>query len=275
MDKYDKPAKLKHPKNETLKKGTKITYRGSNRKSQGDLADFNKEFKKYPKISLSEREYRKMFNDPSDMFMYITNENIYPVCKLKYKRFPFAFLEPNPITFYYSIANDLISDFEVCHENLSTIFKENIEPNMKGGRLARIFSYLYKVNSIAITFLTMALEAFANQEIPDYGTMPDGSKINRNKVENYENLITKLEKRITRINQKNFALKYPKRMERISRLISLRHEIVHLKKKAGSGITRYEKFYQQMLDFNLKKLLGDVKSYLNFYFPGLIINYKM
>lgn len=275
MEEFEKPKKLKHPQSEPLKRGTRITYRGRNRKPQGDLADFRKVFRKEIKMSVSEQEYRKMFNNPSNMFMHITNDNVYPICKLRYKKFPFAYLESNPITFYYSIASDLLRDFEICHENLLTIFKENIEPNMKGGRLARMFSYLYKVNSIAITFLTMALEAFANQELPDFGVMPDGSKINRSKVENYENLITKLEKRITKINQNNFALKYPKKMERISKLISFRHEIVHLKKKEGSGITRYEDFYQKMLDFNLKTLLGDVKSYLNFYFPRLIVNYKM
>jgi hypothetical protein len=273
MEEYNKPAKLKHPHSEPLKKGTKITYRGANRKPQGDLADFRKVFQKYPVIS--EKSYRKAFRDPSYALFQITNNNVYPVNKLKYKRFPFAFLEPNPITFYYSIANDIIRDYTICHENLSTIIKEKIDPNMKGTRLARVFAYLYKVNSIAVTFLTMSLEAFANQELPDFNILPDGSKMNRNKIEQYESLVRKLKKHVTKINQKNFATIHPKRMERIESLISLRNEIVHLKKIEGSGITRYESLYQKMLDFKLNSLLFDVKSYINFYHPKLIVNYRL
>lgn len=273
MEDYEKPAKLKHPRSEPLKKGTKITYRGANREPQEDLADFRKVFQKYPVVS--EKSYRDAFRDPSYAMFQITNDNVYPVNKLKYKRFPFGFLEPNPITFYYSIANDIIRDYTICHENLTTIVKEKIGPNMKGARLAQVFSYLYKVNSIAVTFLTMSLEAFANQELPDFNVLPDGSKMNRSKIEQYESLIKKLRKHVTKINQKNFAMVHPKRMERIESLISLRNEIVHLKKIKGSGITRYELLYQKMLDFKLNILLLDVKCYINFHCPKLIVNYRL
>ncbi|MBC7747920.1 MAG: hypothetical protein H7Z76_04950 [Methylotenera sp.] len=217
-----------------VKKGTKITYRAGNKEPQKDIKNFRKKINS--KKSISEKHFRKLFNDPEHVFMKITDDNIYPVCKLRYKRFPFLFLEPNPITFYYSIAFDVSQQFKGCHLQMKKKLNGNDTYEMKQSSLAQVYSYLFKINSIVVIFSIMALEAFFNQELPTYGYLNDGSKINKEKIEKWISLKDKLHKIIPKINQVNFTLKHPKKMEFLENLIDLRNELTHLKKKKDLGL---------------------------------------
>ncbi|GEM_PF-1710432 len=272
VDPEDNHEEFQNRIENSIKKGTKITYRGGNRKPQKEFDESLKNFS--PKRTISEKRFRKLFNS-EHCFMSVTNENIYPYCKLRFKRYPFLFLEANPVTFYYSIAFDVSQQFLQCHSQMQSILKSDTFFEMKEAKLAQVYSYMFKVNSIAVIFSTMTLEAFANQELPNHNVIEGGIKINKESVEKNMPLSKKLHKIIPKINKVDFASKYPKKMEVIEELINLRHELTHLKKKKGSGITNYEELYQRMLDVDVKKIVSVVKSYINFHYPRLIMNFKI
>ena len=55
----------------------------------------------------------------------------------------------------------------------------------------------------------------------------------------------------------------------------MRDELTNLKEFKTNGFTSYNEIYQDILETNLKSIIFAVKSYINFYSPKLIINYKM
>lgn len=264
---------LTHNIKKSLRKGTKITFREGMKTPQKDLKDFRKSLK--PKKTITEKQFRKLFNDSEHSFLKITNDNFFSVCKLRYKRFPFLFLEANPITFYYSIAFDVSQQFIECHLQMKQILKSDSTFEVKQSRLAHSYTYLFKINSIAVIFSVMALEAFVNQELPTYNYLDDGSKINRDRIEKYASLKEKMQKIIPKINKVNFGLKHPKKLEFLESLILLRNDLTHLKKKSGTGITNYEDLYQKVLNLDTKKVVTVIKTYINFYYPKLISNYSI
>lgn len=84
-----------------MKKGTKITNKAYPFNPDGDhKINFGQ------REPLSEEEYNAIFDDPSHFFMQIHKGNIYGVNKLKFKGRRFTLLEPNPVSFYFSIAFD-------------------------------------------------------------------------------------------------------------------------------------------------------------------------
>ena len=153
-----------------MKKGTRITYRAKGRNPDGDnrinLAD---------KRMITEDELREAFKDPKMVFMKVTDHEVFGVNKLKFKGKNFLFLEANPVTFYFSLAYDVVHQLDDAKETLERVLEAATPDNGHGKAVA--FSYIFKVGSVGVIFSFLALEAFLNQQLPDHTTFEYQGKI--------------------------------------------------------------------------------------------------
>ncbi len=262
-----------------MKKGTKITYRGGNSNPEKDNRHFFKSNRKNNKkvsTDYNEEEFIESMKDEDMAYMYITDDNLFGVCKLWYKEFPFLLLEPNPVTFYYSLAFDVCSQVEESHRQLNEILKSDLDYKEKRNKLAEAYSFIFKIDSVGIIFSFLSIEAFLNQQLPQYNStvIYKGKEISKERVERYFSFIEKLDFVIPQLSGKFFSTIHPRKREIIQKLIDLRHEMTHLKQKRGTGVTRYEDLYQKVLDIDINKVVRTVKTLINFYHPKLIVNYK-
>lgn len=83
-------------------KGTKIKYKGLEYNTDGDRPV---NLERIPKVT-SQKDLKKALADKKMHFIHMTKDKMYGINKLSYKRQKFLLLEPNPVTFYYSIAFD-------------------------------------------------------------------------------------------------------------------------------------------------------------------------
>lgn len=125
--------------------GTKITYKGLGHNPDGDNR-INLE--KVPRLN-SKKELKKALADPSIIFMKVTDHEIFGINRLKYKRKRFLLLEPNPVTFYYSVAYDLLPQIEAAKKQLEKFIDTQPETQRQ---LHIAYSYIFKVGSIGVVF---------------------------------------------------------------------------------------------------------------------------
>lgn len=60
------------------------------------------------------------------VFIKITDKEIYGVNKLKFKRKNFLLLEPNPVTFYFSLASDSVDQLDYAKNLLNTALEQEL-----------------------------------------------------------------------------------------------------------------------------------------------------
>lgn len=114
-----------------------------------------------------------------------------------------------------------------------------------------------------------------NQILPDYAAIEfNGKLVLKQDIQRWATFDDKLLKIIPKIEGRNFCELYPRKAETIKELKKLRDELIHLKQKRKDGMTSYDDVYQDILNLNLKKIVFSVKSFVNFYHPKLIQNYK-
>lgn len=246
-------------------KGTKIHFKGSEYNSDGDrpvrLDDV-------PKIN-SDKQLKKILRDKSLVFLKITDNELLGINRLRFKQKNFLMLEPNPVTFYFSLAFDAVGQLEDARNRFANALSESSDSKTV------VFSYLFKVSSIGIIFSFFALEAFMNQMLPDYALINyNGKLVEKDHIQRWAFFEDKIKNIIPKLCGKDFAQKYPKKMDRILKLKRLRDELTHLKERRKNGFTSYDDIYQDILDLNLKSIVVSVKAFINFYYPGLIYNYK-
>lgn len=258
--------------------GTRISYRGGKPNPKKDNRDFFKsgEYSEDSAKDYSEEEFLENMKNPDMCFMNITDDNVFAICKLWYKNFPFLLLEPNPVTFYYSLAYDVCKQVDDSQKQFSDILSSTVDLKINRAKMAVAYSYVFKVNSVGIIFSFLALEAFLNQQLPQHNEeiTYKGKQVTKEKIERYFSFVEKLDVVIPQLTGRDFTKSHPRKREVIQHLIDLRHEMTHLKQKKGSGFTRYELLYQKVLDADIKKIVRTVKTLINFYYPKLIVNYK-
>ena len=252
--------------------GTKITYKSLGTNPDGDNRI---NLKNVPRVS-SKKEMRQALADPSIHFMKITDHEIFAINKLTYKKKPFLLLEPNPVTFYYSIAYDLIPQIEAARKQIEIYLNAEIGGSKEKERILQVrYSYVFKVASIGVIFSFSALEAFMNQQLPDYaGIEFNGKLLTKDDIQRWTPFGDKLQKIIPKLTGRNFCELHPTKATTIKKLKELRDELIHLKQKRKDGLTFYNEIYQDMLNLNLKRIVSTVKAFVNFYHPKLIQNYK-
>ena len=248
-------------------KGTRINYKGSEYNTDGDRPV---DLDKIPKVK-SLKELKKAIADKEMLFVHITKDKMYGINKLTYKRQKFLLLEPNPVTFYFSLAFDSIQQLEIAKKQ----FENSLILDARDGSKAQAFSYIFKVGSVCAIFSFLALEAFLNQMLPDYALIEyEGKMVTKNKIQRWTSFEDKLSKIIPKLYGKDFGEKNPKKLEKIILLKRLRDELTHLKEIKKNGFTSYDEIYQDILNTDLKSIVFTVKAYINFYSPKLITNYK-
>lgn len=252
-------------------KGTSITYRGGKPNPEKDNRAILKDKKRNE--PLTDEEFKRSFYDKRDCFMHVTDDTVYAYCKLKYKKHPFILLEPNPVTFDYSVAFDVTRQLFECHSWLSQSLNGLNTVREKSTKLAVSYSYVFKVTSIGVIFSFLCLEAFLNQQLPEYEKVLFKGKLHsKAHIERYFSFDDKLEI-VMALSGKNFSVEHPAKRKKLAVLKELRHMLTHVKALEGSGLTRYEYLYNNILKCNLKSLVSTVKFFINYHYPGLIRNY--
>jgi hypothetical protein len=120
-------------------KGTKIHYKGREYNADGDRPV---RLDNVPKAN-PDKQLKKILLDKSLVFLQITDKELLGVNRLKFKQKTFFMLEPNPVTFYFSLAFDAVYELEDARNRLANALKEG------SGSKAVVFSYVFKASSIA------------------------------------------------------------------------------------------------------------------------------
>ncbi|ADQ82978.1 hypothetical protein J5295_09695 [Riemerella anatipestifer] len=253
--------------------GTKITYKSLGHDPNEDYRWVTKSLKKEGKVANSEKELKKFLKDPKNHIIQIGKKDLYAVNKLKLKNKMFLLPEGNPVTYYYSIAYDILNQIEEA----KMLLLDSLEKNQSKYKWhpAVAFSFVFKVGANAIIFSFLALEAFMNQCLPDYAKIEfDGKLVDKNIIQKYSSFETKFKTIIPQVTKKDFLTEHPRKAEVIVKIKKLRDELTHLKEMRKDGFVAYEDIYNQILNVDLKKIVNTVKFYINYHSPKTIQNYR-
>jgi hypothetical protein len=250
---------------------TKISHKSLGTNRNGDNRT---NLKDIPHIS-SKKEIRKALTNPSTDFIYVTDNELFAINKLTYKKKPFLLLEPNPVTFYYSIVYDLIPQMVDARKQFEMYLSAELYGSKEDKEMLHIsHSYFFKVASIGVIFSFSALEAFMNQQLPDYANIElNGKLLTKDDIQRWATFDDKMQKIIPKLTGRNFCKVYPAETTTIKNLKKLRDELIHLKQKRKDGLASYNDIYQDILNLNLNHIVLMVKKYINFYDPKLIQDY--
>lgn len=249
-----------------MRKVTAINYKGSLYNEDGDRPV---NLESIPKIK-SKEEFEAALADDEIKFMHIGEDKIYGINKLKFKEQYFLLLEPNPVTFYFSLAYDSIIQIK----DTKRILEKVLLVQENDGQKAQAFSLLFRVTSVCVIFSFSALEAFLNQSLPDYSLIEyKGKMIGKKSIENNVKFNDKLNDIIPKIFKKSFANTHQKENELLVNLKSFRDKLIHLK-EVRDGFTSYNEIYQEVLNTDFEEVVMSVKKCINFYSPELIVNYN-
>jgi hypothetical protein len=246
-------------------KGTKIHFKGREYNKDGDRPVT---LDNVPKIQ-SDKQLKRALRDKEMVFIQLTDKELLGVNKLRFKRQTFLMLEPNPVTFYFSLAFDAVKQLEEARDLFATTLAQGNQSKTV------VFSYVFKVSSIGIIFSFFALEAFMNQMLPDYALINyNGKLVEKDHIQRWASFEDKIGNIIPKMLSKDFGQQHKRKMERILRLKRLRDELTHLKERRTNGFTSYDNIYQDILNLDLKSIVSSVKAFINFYHPRLIHNYR-
>jgi hypothetical protein len=250
-----------------MKKGTKIHYKGTLYNDDGDRpVNLGKSSKPF-----TEADIKAAFEDKELKFLHVDNERIYGIDKLKLDDKYFLLLEPNPVTFYFSLAFDSLQQIDSVKIKLKEILSDPSNDREK----AQTFSFLFRVSSVCTIFSFLALEAFLNQCLPDYRLIEFKEKmIGKKKIQNDAYFNDKFNDIIPKLLNKNFSNEHPDESQILMNLKKLRDSLIHLK-EVRDGFTAYNGIYQEMLECDFKKVVSAVKECINFYSPDLIETYNL
>lgn len=247
-----------------MKKGTKITHKGASSNPDGDH-DI-----KWNKSDMNEVDYNTAFDDKEYFFLHTNKGMLYGVDKLTFRNKRFLLLEPNPVTFYFSIANDTAMQIQEAYNRM----EESLSKTDSDYSVAMSYSYVFKVTSICILFAYTACDAFLNQMLPDHKEIQiekNGKPLNKKEIEWLP--FEKKLKAVSLFSGKDFAVKHPTKIKKLLQLRDFRNCLTHLKEVKEGIVISYNDIYQEILESDLKRTVNCVKSFINFYEPGLIVNY--
>lgn len=200
----------------------KINFKGHEYNTDGDRPV---RLNDVPKVN-SEKQLKKILRDKNLVFLQIGDKELFGINRLKFKQKNFLMLEPNPVTFYFSLAFDALGQLEYARSMFMNALNESENSSTV------VFSYVFKVSSVGIIFSFFALEAFMNQMLPDYALINyNGKLVEKEHIQRWASFEDKMNNIIPKLCVKDFAQKYPKKMSRILKLKRLRDELTHLKER--------------------------------------------
>ena len=247
---------------------TVITHTNIMKTKSKDNLDF---VNRIPTVK-SRSELKKILNESSKALFYVTEDKLYPCTILKYKKHNIIFSEPNPVSFYYSLAKGAALDIKKYRKLLDQFYSDKTKLPIGFQNDIIIFSYIFKVGSVGIIFSFSAIEALLNQLIPDdYTTIKKIKKLTKAEIQRYFSFEEKITSIIPNITNKKFIDKYPQKYDLIKKLKKRRDELIHLKNNKEENITYYTKIYQDVLEINLTELVQATKDICNYYQKKTII----
>ena len=253
--------------------GTKISYKNISGQDKEELRSVRKALRKDVKIIRTEKELKKELRNPANYYMSVTDNGVYAINILRYKKNIFQLLEGNPVTYYFSVAYDVLPQLE----DAGTLFLDSYKGSQSEFRWKSpvAFSYIFKVCSIGTIFSFLALEAFMNQCLPDFAKIEyNGKQVTKEHISRFINFESKLKVVIPHVTGKNFVEDHPRKVEVLVKLKKLRDSLTHLKENRKNGFVAYEKLNNEILSIDLKKLINTVKFYINYHQPKTIQNYR-
>lgn len=247
---------------------TKIAFTNKGKSPHKDNLD---NLKGAPEFN--EEELKEFLKDSDNAVFHVTEDETYPCTVLNYKGNKIIFPEPNPVSFYYSLARGASTDFDKFKGYLDLFYKDKskLPPPLQNDTV--IFSYIFKIGSAGIIFSFSAIEALLNQIIPDdFKITRKNKKLTKVEVQRYFNFEEKF-KIIVEETGKDFKAEHKEDFEIISNdLKAIRNELIHLKNNKERHLTYYTKIYQHVLDLNLKRMVESTKYFCNYYLKEVIID---
>ena len=254
--------------------GTKISYKNISGQDKEELKSVRKALRKDVKIIRSEKELKKELRNPANYYMSVTDHGVYAINILRYKKNIFQLLEGNPVTYYFSVAYDVLPQLEEAGAFFLDSYKGSQSEFRWHSSVA--FSYIFKVCSIGTIFSFLALEAFMNQCLPDFAKIEyNGKQVTKEHISRFTDFESKLKVVIPHVTGKNFVEDHPRKFEVLVKLKKLRDALTHLKENRKDGFVAYEKLNNEILRMDLKKLVNTVKFYINYHQPKTIQNYTL
>lgn len=254
--------------------GTRITQKSIGHDPKEDYRLYARLLKNKGKvIANSEKQLKKLLKNPDIQFIQLGRRDLYAVNTLKYKRTVFLLPEGNPITYYFSLAYDVVP--QIVETRILLIDSLKGKESKYKWKTSVAFSYVFKAGANGVIFSFLALEAFMNQCLPDYAKIEFNKKtVDKNTIQRYLSFEDKFKTIIPKVTQKDFATDHPKKAEVIMRLKKLRDELIHLKENRKGAFVAYENVYNDILNMDLKKTVNTVKFYINYHMPKTIQNYR-
>lgn len=253
--------------------GTKITQKSLGHGPKENHRLYVKALKNEGKTINSEKQLKELLKKPSIYCIQVGRKDLYAVNKLRYKKNIFILPEGNPVTFYYSIAYDILPQTDEARIVLIDSLKG--EESKYRWRTSVAFSYVFKVGASGVIFSFLALEAFMNQCLPDYAKIECNKKlVDKNTIQRYSRFEDKLRIIIPKVEQRDFITDHPRKVEVIMKLKKLRDELTHLKENRKDALAAYDNIYNEILNMDLKKIINTVKFYINYHIPNTIRNYR-
>ena len=221
---------------------------------------------------LNSKQVKELLEDPDSAAFYNTEDEVYSCTILKYNGHDIIFPEPNPVSFYYSLAKGASTDIVKFRNLLDQFYKDKskLPPNLQHDTV--IFSYIFKIGSVGIIFAFSAIEALLNQLIPDdFSISRKDEKLTKVDVQGFYGFEQKFKKIIVKETGKDFRRECQQEFKIIKQLKDLRNELIHLKNNQKKNTTYYTKIYQDVLEVDLESIVKATRKFCNFYQPNTVI----
>lgn len=178
----------------------------------------------------------------------------------------YLIVELNPITIFYSNAVMSFGNLKAYKDLLLSQSKDVFKWNRQTKPINLTHSAIYFQLAInCIINMQTALESFANKSIPDNYPYLSNNGTKVTPTVNY-----KLTYVLPKIKGLTFETKSNNKHRKIIlKLIALRNDIIHLTPETETNVS-YKSMYRELLDFDYAKAILAVRTFLNFYEPGLI-----
>ena len=178
---------------------------------------------------------------------------------------PLIIPELNPTILYLSSAKKIL---EVTIELKAQLLELAGVKNYI--QTAELFIKFFPQQSLLITSLFTAIEAFNNGLIPDdYSYRHKRKILNKEKIQRWIKFKEKTEQVIPEIFNRSFVVEFPKKYETICDIKNLRDDIIHTKNRY-QGIASYRDIYKKSLLIDFENAYQITTDYINYYNPDLI-----
>jgi len=198
-------------------------------------------------------------------YIFTEDKRIIPAFAHIHNGIPLIIPELNPTLLYLSSAEKILAETLELKEQLLELagVKNYIQT-------AELFIKFFPQQSILITSLFTALEAFNNGLIPNEFSYRRKSKyLTKEKIQRWIKFKEKTEDVIPQIFNRSFVLEYPKKYETICEIKNLRDDIIHTKNRS-QGLASYRGIYKKSLSIDFENAFQITRDYINYYDPHLI-----